>query len=83
MSVEEEVKKAVKEGRAILGFRRSLKYIKMNEAKLVVIAKNVPEEFKEKILSATKNVKIFNGSSKELGIICGKPYPVSTVVIKG
>lgn len=83
MSVEEEVKKAVKEGRAILGFRKSLKYIKMNEAKLVVIAKNVPEEFKEKILSATKNVKIFNGSSKELGIICGKPYPVSTVVIKG
>jgi ribosomal protein L30E len=26
-------------------------------------------------------LKVFKGSSKELGVICGKPYPISTMVI--
>ncbi len=86
MSLEKELKDALKEGKAILGFRKSLKYLKTNKPKLVIIAENIPERYKIQILHNAKiskvKVKIFKGSSKELGVLCGKPFPVSTVVIK-
>ena len=83
MNLVEQVKDAVASGKAILGFKESIKYIKLNKPKLVVIANNIPEEMKKDIISTKCKVEVFDGSSKELGTICGKPYPVSTVVIKG
>ena len=85
--VERIVRNALKKGSAILGFKESLKFLKLNKAKLVIIAENIPERMKGDIehlckLSKTK-IKIFEGTSKELGVICGKPYPISTIVIKG
>ena len=51
------------------------------------MAKNIPEDMRKEIEHHAKifgiKVSIFEGSSKELGVICGKPFPVSTLVIKG
>ena len=84
--LEDEIKKAVKERKAILGFRKSLKYIKTKKPKLIVISENIPEDRKKEIEYLAKlekvKVEVFKGTSKELGIVCGKPFPVSILVIQ-
>ena len=85
--IEDEIQDAMKGQKAILGYRQSIKFIKLDEPKLVVIAKNIPENKKKEIEHNAKvsnvRMEVFEGSSKDLGVICGKPYPVSIVVIKG
>ena len=85
--VERIIKDALRSNKAILGYRESLKFLKLNKPKLVIVAENLPAERKKEIEHLCKVSKIklrtFKGSSKELGIICGKPFPVSVLVIKG
>ncbi|MEM5855398.1 MAG: ribosomal L7Ae/L30e/S12e/Gadd45 family protein, partial [Candidatus Aenigmatarchaeota archaeon] len=73
-------------GNIILGYKESRKYIKVNKAKLVVLANNAPEKIRKEIEHnasiAGIKVEIFDKGSKDLGILCGKPYPVSVLVIK-
>lgn len=87
MKIEDEIQDALKGKKAILGYRESIKFIKLDEPKLVVVAKNIPENMKKEVEHNAKvsklRMEIFEGSSKDLGVICGKPYPVSIVVIKG
>ncbi|MBS3055670.1 MAG: 50S ribosomal protein L30e [Candidatus Aenigmarchaeota archaeon] len=87
MNVQEEVQTALKDNKAILGYRRSIKFIKLNSPKLIVVSNNLPEKVRKEIDHNAKvsgaKVETFNGTSKELGIICSKPFPVSTLVIKG
>ncbi len=86
MNLTEEIQNAVKSKNVVLGFRNSIKIIKNGKPKLVVLANNIPEEMKKKIevdLKSTKaKVEVFDGSSKDLGVACGKPFPVSTLVIR-
>jgi large subunit ribosomal protein L30e len=83
MKVEEIVKKALKENRIIFGYRESLKYIRNNTPEVVIIAKNAPEKIRKVILNSNVKFIIFEGSSKELGTICGRPHPITTIVIRG
>jgi len=86
MSVEEDVQSANKANRIVLGYRKSRNFIRMNDAKLMVLARNAPEKIKKEMEHDAKiagvKVKMFDGSSKELGVLCGKPYPVSVLVVK-
>jgi large subunit ribosomal protein L30e len=83
----ETIQAALKTGNVILGYRKSAKFIKLNTPKLVVVAKNIPESMKKEIEHNARvgnmKVEMFDGNSKELGIVCGKPFPVTTLVIKG
>jgi large subunit ribosomal protein L30e len=83
MSIEEMIKKAVRENKIVFGFRRTLKYIRNNKAEAVIIAKNAPEHIKKVIMNSNVNVLIFEGSSKDLGTICGRPHPITTLAVKG
>lgn len=86
MNLTEEIQKAVKEKKAIIGYRESVKFIKLNKPELIVIAENSPDEMKREIeyLAKVAGIKIEKvENSKNLGIICGKPFPVTTLVIKG
>ena len=87
MELVKEIQKALKENKVIIGYRESIDFIKLNQPKLIVMAKNIPDEMRKEIEHHAKifgiKVSIFEGSSKELGVICGKPFPVSTLVIKG
>ena len=86
MNVEEEILNAIKSGNLILGYRESIKFIKLNKAKFVVVAKNAKEKVVKEIEHNARiagiKFEILNKSSKELGILCGKPYPVSVLVVK-
>lgn len=83
MNLEEAIKKAIRENRVIFGYRESLKYIRNKNPEMVIIAKNAPEYIKKIILNSNVKVVVFEGSSKDLGTICGRPHPISTLVIKG
>ena len=84
--LEESIKKAIREKRAIIGYRESIRFIKKNKPKLVVIAKNIPDDKRKEIEYLVRlgkyELKVFDGTSKELGIICGKPFPISILVIR-
>lgn len=86
MTLVKEIQEAIKNKKAIIGYRESIKYLKMNKAELIVIAENSPEKIKKEIEHIAKigNIKLETvRDSKELGVICGKPFPVTTLVIKG
>ena len=86
MTLTEEIQTAIKSGKAVIGYKESIKFIKLNTPKLIVITKNMAENDRKEVehnagISGVR-LEMFDGSSKELGIICGKPFPVTTVVIK-
>jgi len=87
MTLAETIQAALKTGNIVLGYKESIKFIKLNTPKLIVIAKNIPETMRKEIEHNAKvgkmQMETFDGNSKELGIACGKPFPVTALVIKG
>lgn len=87
MDLAREIQAALKENKVIIGYKESIDFIKSNKPRLIVVAKNIPENMRKEIEHNAKifglELVVFEGSSKELGIICGKPFPISTLVIKG
>jgi len=87
MTLTETIQEAIKSKKIIIGYKKSVKFIKLNTPKLIVISENIPEQMRREIEHSSKisnaNVEIFDGTSKELGILCGKEFPISTLVIKG
>ncbi|MEL9997284.1 MAG: 50S ribosomal protein L30e [Sulfolobales archaeon] len=83
--LEGEIKNVVKSGKVVLGFKRSLKAILLGRAKAVIVADKIPKAFYEDIsryavLGGVPVIK-FNGSSKDLGLVCGKPFPVTVIAV--
>ncbi|MEM5821064.1 MAG: ribosomal L7Ae/L30e/S12e/Gadd45 family protein [Candidatus Aenigmatarchaeota archaeon] len=85
MEIINKVKEEMQKGNVIYGFRKCLKYLKLNEPKYVIIANNIPENMKKDIIDSVddknKIVEV-NLSSIELGRSLGKPFPISVAVIK-
>jgi len=84
--IVDEIQSAIKSDKEIFGYRETIKSIKINTPKLIIIARNIPENMRKEIdhnakISKTK-IEIFDGTSKELGVICGKPFPIATLTIK-
>ena len=86
MNLTEKIQEAIKNKKIVIGFKESVKFIKLNKQELIVISRNAPDNMKKEIeyLAKLEGVNIETvENSKELGIICGKPLPVTTLVIKG
>ena len=82
----DEIQSAIKSGKAIFGYRETIKFIKVDSPKIIVIAKNAPENMKNEIEHNAKiagmKVEVFDGTSKELGVVCGKPFPIAALTTK-
>jgi len=81
-----EVQAAVKAGAAVLGYKETIELIRNGSPKTAVVANNAPEARLAELshdakLSGVK-LETFEGDSKELGLICGKPFPVMVLAIK-
>jgi len=87
MNVQEMIQQALKSKNVIIGYKDSIKFIKLNTPKLIVISNNLPESLRKEMEHNAKvgnmKLEVFSGTSKDLGIFCGKPFPVSALVIKG
>lgn len=80
-----ELQTALRTGKVVLGYRRTLRELVSDRAKLIVIAKNAPsyiaEELKHYASFAKIPVLIFEGSSRELGSVCRKPFMISALAV--
>ena len=86
MDIERGIRVAVDTGKVILGSNKSIQAIKLGNGELVVMAANAPKNLKEDVEVYSKlseiPVHIFDGSSVDLGSICGKPFTVSVLVVQ-
>jgi len=81
----EDLRSALKENKVILGSKRTIKHLKIGKVKMIVIANNCPENVKKDLEHYIKltgvKLEIFDGTAKQLGIVCGKPFSIATLAI--
>jgi large subunit ribosomal protein L30e len=86
MELEKLIKESLKENKIILGFNTVMKFLKVDHPELIVCANNIPEDRKKMIKhnAQISNVEIkeYPNDSVNLGLLCGKPFPVSVLAIK-
>jgi len=79
------VRLAVESGKVDFGARSGIAASADGKAKLFVVANNTPDETRTKVEGLAKASKVpvieFEGSSVELGSVCGKPFPVSVLSV--
>jgi large subunit ribosomal protein L30e len=82
--LEKAIKDAVEDGKCSFGSHEVLNSIK--NSKLVVLSHSVPLAMLQKLLEAAKNSKVqtlnYNGSSVELGRLCGTQFRISALSLK-
>jgi large subunit ribosomal protein L30e len=91
MATKEELKvlihSSLKAGNVVIGYNQSLDAIRKGQSETVVVANNAPEErmnaLQSVVKAASAKVEMFEGDSKELGVVCGKPFPIMVLVIRG
>ncbi len=85
MDIDRGIRVAVDTGDTILGSEKSIHSLKLGKGKLVVVAKNSPKEIIEDVeyYSNLSDIPyyIYQGSSVDLGSVCGKPFTVATLII--
>ncbi len=85
LSLDNEVRLLIKTGKVVIGAKRSIQAIKLGKAKGVVLVTKLPRRIESDVLYYAKvgGIKVvrFNGSSYDLGVAIGKPYPVSAIAI--
>ena len=81
-----EVQDAVKAGAVVLGYNETLELIRNGSPRMAVVANNAPDARLAELSHDAKlsgvRLETFEGDSKELGLICGKPFPVMVLAIK-
>ena len=72
---ENEIKRIIKERKVLYGYKQAKKAAKAGKAEDIIITGkyNTKKELKE--------YSEFGGNSKELGIICGKPFGISVLTV--
>ena len=87
MDLKKIIKDAVKENRVILGYDRSIKEIKTKRPKIVIYANNIPKDKLDNIIHNANLAKIdakeYQDDNVNLGLVCGKPFSVSVLAVKG
>ena len=86
MTLRDEIKNAIENDKILIGTKRIIKNIKTKDLSLVIVASNCPEETKKDIkkYSEISEIKVeeFDGTGKQLGTFCGKPFSIATIAIK-
>jgi large subunit ribosomal protein L30e len=81
INVDKSLIKAVKTGKVIIGANRTVDVATEGTAKMVVLASNCPEDIKNKVQATNVPVLEYEGTSVELGPICGKPFTIAAMAI--
>jgi large subunit ribosomal protein L30e len=76
---------SISTGRVHLGSKMALRELRRGRAKIAIISSNCPDESQKRIENYAKLAKIpvikHSKDSLDLGLLCGKPFPVSAIVI--
>ena len=86
MDVDRGIRVAVETGNVTLGSEKSIQGLKLGKGKLIIIAQNCPRDIREDVMhySNLSEIPVYNyqGTSVDLGSVCGKPFTVATLTIK-
>lgn len=86
MTITDEIQSAIKSNKAVIGYNESVGYIRAGTPRTIIVANNLPvsmrNELEHNAKSSKSKFEVFDGTSRELGIVCGKPFPVTTIIIK-
>ena len=84
-SINSKIQLVMKSGKAALGYKTTVKALRLNKAKIIIISSNTPALRKSEIeymaMLAKCGVHHYSGSNNELGTACGKYYRVSCVAV--
>ena len=85
MDLDRGIRLAVDTGNVTLGSSKTIQALKLGKGKLVIIAENCPQEVSEDVMQYSKLSEIpvytFQGTSVDLGSVCGKPFTVATMMV--
>lgn len=80
-----DLRLAVDSGKAALGINSTLNSISSNTSKMIIIASKNKADRVNDIMHLAKisnvRVQLFDGTPMNLGVVCGKPFSVSTISI--
>jgi large subunit ribosomal protein L30e len=80
------IRAALKEGKLVIGYRQSIKCLKSGSPRHVIIASGIPDpmsrEIRHNARLAGVKVEVFRGTSRDLGMACGKPFPIAVLTIR-
>jgi large subunit ribosomal protein L30e len=82
----DELRDAIKDNSIVIGNKQTIKSLKAKSIKSVVVATNCPESMKKDIEYYSKiagiKCEVFDGTAKQLGVLCGKPFSIAVLAIK-
>jgi large subunit ribosomal protein L30e len=86
VSVVDEIKSLIKEGKCVIGTEQTIKNLKLGKTSKVFVTSNCPDQVKDDVkyyseLSATEVVEL-DIPNDELGVICRKPFAISLLSVK-
>lgn len=85
MDVDRSIRVAVDTGDVTLGSEKSIQSLKLGKGQLVIVAANTPKDIIADVEYYTNLSDIpsytYEGSSVELGSVCGKPFTVATLIV--
>jgi large subunit ribosomal protein L30e len=86
IDIDKAIGTAVKTGKVLFGANKAVESVKLNRAKLIVLASNCPRNVTDDIKNYSRfnNVPlvIYKGNSIDLGATCGKPFMVSALTVR-
>ena len=84
-SVDHELRMALNTGRVHLGTKIAMRELRRGRAKIAILSSNCPDQTKDEIETHGRlsNIPVLEHQkdSIDLGVLCGKPFPVSVIVI--
>ncbi len=85
VSLDRELKVALKTGNVIFGSKEVLKLISLGKGKLVIVASNCPELVREQIeyYARLSNIPVYHAShtNMEIGEICQRRHSISSLLV--
>ena len=85
MDVDRGIRVAVDTGDVTLGSEKSIQSLKLGKGQLVVVAANAPKDILEDVEYYARlseiTCHIYDGTSVDLGSVCGKPFTVATLIV--
>ena len=85
MDLSRQLKTAIKTGDLTFGQNQASDACENGQAKLLIFAANCPQDYIDDLRARHPDVPMYQTElvNRELGSACAKPFPVSTICVRG
>lgn len=81
INIDRALRSSIRTGNVVLGSNQTVQSGADGQAKLIIYAEDCPNSVKFKLDRLEVPVYRYQGSGKDLGAACGKPFSVATLAI--